>query len=137
MRAKTSKSAEVMAAVNRSIVSRTLYLLATVISPLFSMGSLLIRKCKETLFSVGAYHNFAWRRKLPSSQEQEGMLQYVSQGPIAQRLEQPAHNWLVAGSIPAGPIYIHRLNMSVFCALSNISSFKIVSRRSMLRNWYG
>lgn len=33
------------------------------------------------------------------------MLQYVPRGPIAQWLEQLAHNELVAGSIPAGPIY--------------------------------
>src|SRR6266699_5310679 len=33
------------------------------------------------------------------------MVQYVSRGPIAQWLEQAAHNCLVAGSIPAGPIY--------------------------------
>src|SRR5579859_5286351 len=32
------------------------------------------------------------------------MVQCISQGPIAQRLEQGAHNSLVAGSIPAGPI---------------------------------
>ena len=44
------------------------------------------------------------QQKIPSSQEQGGMLQYVPRGPIAQWLEQPAHNWLVAGSTPAGPI---------------------------------
>src|SRR5947209_16440103 len=43
--------------------------------------------------------------KIPSSQVKRGMIQYVPRGPIAQWLEQLAHNELVAGSIPAGPIY--------------------------------
>jgi hypothetical protein len=33
------------------------------------------------------------------------MVQCFAQGPIAQRLEQAAHNGLVAGSIPAGSIF--------------------------------
>jgi hypothetical protein len=35
------------------------------------------------------------------------------QGPIAQRLEQGAHNSLVAGSIPAGPIYNQEARYSI------------------------
>lgn len=41
----------------------------------------------------------------PSSQEKCYMVQCVAQGPIAQWLEQAAHNGLVAGSNPAGSIF--------------------------------
>jgi hypothetical protein len=40
-----------------------------------------------------------------SSQRRCATIHHVRQGPIAQRLEQGAHNSLAAGSIPAGPTH--------------------------------